>query len=65
MGAVISASAAAVDAETEQLPESEGPEVMPFEGACGGVQVTMVGGNLVDGNVSRRCGLLTWRHQLI
>jgi hypothetical protein len=43
MWVAVGASAAAADAETEQLPEDEGPVAVPFEGASGGVQATGVG----------------------
>jgi hypothetical protein len=39
-GVAVGASAAATDAEIEQLPGDEGPVVVPLEGAHGGVQVT-------------------------
>jgi hypothetical protein len=45
------ASAAAADSETEQLPEFEGPVVMPLEGLGEGVQVMGMGGYEVDGEV--------------
>jgi hypothetical protein len=48
MGCVVGVSAAATDSEAEQLPEDEGPVVVPLEGAGEGVQVTGVGGDVVD-----------------
>jgi hypothetical protein len=38
MGVIVGASAAAADAEIEQLPEDEGPVVVPLEGAGEGIQ---------------------------
>jgi hypothetical protein len=44
MGVVVGVSAAAADAETEQLPEDEDPVVVPLEGAGEGVQgIAVVG----------------------
>jgi hypothetical protein len=44
MEVAVGASAAAADADTGQLPEGEGPVVVPHEGAGEGVQATGVGG---------------------
>jgi hypothetical protein len=65
MGVAVGASATAADAEIEQLPEDEGPVVVPLEGAGEGVQVTGVLGDVVHGYVGRRRWQLKWRHQLL
>jgi hypothetical protein len=44
----VGASNAAADAETDQLPEDEGPVVVPLEGASERAQVTIVVATLVD-----------------
>jgi hypothetical protein len=41
-------------AQKGQLPEDEGPVVVPLEGAGEGVQVTVEGDVVVDGDVGRR-----------
>jgi hypothetical protein len=53
--------AAAGDAEAEQLPENEGPVVVPLEGVGEGVQMMGMDDEVVDVGVGRRCWLLTWR----
>jgi hypothetical protein len=63
MRVVVNASAAAAEAETEQLPEGEGLWWCPLKGRTREeVQVMGLGGDAGDSDVDRRRWLLTWMH---
>jgi hypothetical protein len=51
-----------LSAETDQLPEDEGPVVVPLDGAGEGAMLT---GDVVYGDVGRRRWLLMWGQQLL
>jgi hypothetical protein len=66
-GVVKDVSAAAVDAETGQLPEDEGPMVVPIQGVGEGAQVAGAGGYVVDDGLQLTADLEppSWRYQLL